>query len=138
MIASKDELTTRADFAERYARSRSDAVMRVEREVIGDVWGACGHTTVAQADLLIERLRLTGDDRLLDFGCGRGWPGLYVAKRTGCEVVLADLPLEGLVLAGLRARDEGVRHTGSVVSSARHFPFKPESFDAIVHTDVLC
>jgi hypothetical protein len=28
--------------------------------------------------------------------------------------------------------------THAVVATARHLPFRPEQFDAIVHTDVLC
>jgi ubiquinone/menaquinone biosynthesis C-methylase UbiE len=38
-----------------------------------------------------------------------------------------------------RADDDGMAaRTQAVVASARHLPFRPESFDAIVHTDVLC
>jgi len=38
---------------------------------------------------------------------GRGWPGLYFAARSGCRVVLADLPLEGLRVAAGRAAAGG-------------------------------
>jgi hypothetical protein len=44
---------------------------------------------------LARELHLSAADRLLDLGSGRGWPGLYLAARTGCAVVLTDLPLEG-------------------------------------------
>jgi ubiquinone/menaquinone biosynthesis C-methylase UbiE len=75
----------------------------------------------------------------LDVGTGRGWPGLHLAARSGCQVVLADLPLEGLRVAAARAQAEGLAARASgVVTAASGLPFHQGSFDAIVHTDVLC
>jgi SAM-dependent methyltransferase len=136
-MSSKDEKEARADFAARYSRHGA-VVDEIESRVIGEVWGANGFTTKEQADALAERLRLDARSRLLDVGSGRGWPGLYLSKATGCEVVVTDMPLEGLVRAGDRAEIEGVRLLGGVAASARDLPFKPHSFDAVVHTDVLC
>jgi ubiquinone/menaquinone biosynthesis C-methylase UbiE len=81
---------------------------------------------------------LTPEKLLMDVGTGRGWPGLYLAKRTGCEIVLSDLPIEGLQHALGRAEAESVTPLGAVVASARNLPFEKNSVDAIVHTDVLC
>jgi cyclopropane fatty-acyl-phospholipid synthase-like methyltransferase len=47
---------------------------------------------MAQADTLAGELRLSAGDRLLDLGSGRGWPGLYLAASSGCQVVPSDLP----------------------------------------------
>lgn len=137
-MATKDEQTARLDFSQRYAAPTTDVMGAIERAVIGADWGANGYTTVAEADLLARRLRLSSSMRLLDIGTGRGWPGLYLAKKTGCEVVVTDLPIEGMLVAEPRARREGVALIGGVVSSARRLPFRPRTFDAIVHTDVLC
>ena len=137
-MVTRHELDVRADFGQRYSGPRARVVRDVERAVIGAAWGANGFTTVAQADELARRLDLGPGRRLLDVGSGRGWPGLYLAARTGCDVVLTDLLPEGLVLARRRARRERVRWRGAVVASARDLPFAPASFDAIVHTDVLC
>jgi cyclopropane fatty-acyl-phospholipid synthase-like methyltransferase len=126
------------EFTGRYGIGTPDVLGEIERRVIGDVWGACGFTTRAQADELAQRLALTAETRLLDIGAGRGWPGLYLAKRSGCEVVLADQPIEGLRIALARAERERLRLLACVAASARDLPFRPESFDAIVHTDVLC
>jgi SAM-dependent methyltransferase len=138
MRSSQDERDAHADFAARYAAPRTDVIDEMERNVIGDVWGANGFTTVAQADVLAEYLELAPGRRLLDVGTGRGWPGLYLAKRTGCDVVLTDLPIEGLLFGTDRAARERLSLFGAVVASARHLPFASSSFDAIVHTDVLC
>jgi 2-polyprenyl-3-methyl-5-hydroxy-6-metoxy-1,4-benzoquinol methylase len=84
-------------------------------------------------------LGLSATDRLLDIGTGRDWPGLYLAARTGCRVILTDLPLEGLRVAANRATAEGLAAGAAmVVAAASGLPFRAGSFDAIIHTDVLC
>ena len=136
--SSKFEREKRVEFAERYSLGHSEVLETIEREVIGGDWGANGYTTLAQADELAERLELDASKRLLDVGTGQGWPGLYLAKKTGCEVVLTDLPIEGLRAASTRARNERIRALGTTVCSARHLPFRDRSFDALCHTDVMC
>jgi hypothetical protein len=139
MAPSRDEREARDVFAERYGRRRSDATRDLERLVTGSDFGANGYTTVAQADLLAQRLDLGEGRRLLDVGSGRGWPGLYLSKATGCTVTLTDLPYEAMSIASDRARSEGLSgRAHMVVSTGRRLPFGRASHDAIVHTDVLC
>lgn len=138
MMPSKDERAAREQFTDRYGVGTADVLDEVELRVIGDIWGANGFTTRDQADALVDRLALSPETLLLDIGSGRGWPGLYLAKKSGCEVVVTDLPVEGLSIGRARAERERVRLMACVASSARDLPFRPESFDAIVHTDVLC
>lgn len=139
MRRSRDEREAEADFRERYGRASSDATRVLERMVIGSDFEASGYTTLAQADLIAERLRLREGERLLDVGAGRGWPGLYLSKVTGCSVVLTDLPQEGLRTARRRAGGEGIGdRVATAAASARRLPFAGGTFDAIVHTDVLC
>ena len=139
MAPSRDEREARDLFAERYGRPSSGATQDLERLVIGSDFGANGYTTLAQADLLAERLDLGEGKRLLDVGSGRGWPGLYLAKKTGCTVTLTDLPQEAMRSAAHRAGKEGISDRAHVtVASARHLPFALASHEAIVHTDVLC
>jgi ubiquinone/menaquinone biosynthesis C-methylase UbiE len=135
----RDEQQARALFQQRYGNCPSPTARRIEQRVIGGDWGANGYTTMTQADALAAGLGLSAGDRLLDLGTGRGWPGLYLAARTGCRVVLADLPLEGLRVAADRAAAEGLAaRVGVVVAAASGLPFRAGSFDAVIHTDVLC
>lgn len=136
--SSKYEREKRAEFGERYMLGQSGMLDGIERAVIGADWGANGYTTIAQADELAQRLELDASKRLLDIGTGQGWPGLFLAKKSGCEVVVTDLPIEGLPRAVIRAEQEQIRAMGAVVCSARRLPFGDRSFDAVCHTDVLC
>lgn len=138
-MVSRQEHEARARFADRYRESRVDVVRAIERAVIGGDWGANGYTTVAQADRIAELLELGPSSLLLDIGAGRGWPGLYLAARTGCSVVLSEVSREGLDVASSRSRTEGLSaRAWSVQASARDNPFRDATFDAIVHADVLC
>lgn len=125
-------------FSERYGQPVSDAAAAVERAAIGGNFGASGYTTLAQAGALAERLELRPGVRLLDVGAGRGWPGLYLAAQTGCDVVLADVPEPGLRAALASAQGQGLLPRSSIVmASGTHLPFRGRSFDAVVHTDTL-
>ena len=138
-MPSRDERTATKLFTERYGRAVTDGTRELERLVIGADWGANGYTTLAQARMLGELLELGPGRRLLDIGSGRGWPGVYLAKETGCEVAVTDLPLQGLHQSMRRAATEGIDgRVWAAVSSARHLPFRDQAFDGIVHTDVLC
>lgn len=138
-VRHRDEQWARDNFTERYQLPCCGAAELVEQQVIGSVWGANGFTTRAQADELAVRLALRPGLRLLDLGAGRGWPGLYLAERSGCSVVLADLPYDGLATAVVTARDRGLAaQTSAIVASARDLPLRSGAFDAVVHTDVLC
>ena len=138
-MSTRDEREARSNFAERYAIPTADVNAWVEQAVIGAVWGANGYTTVDQADELARRLRIGPGSRVLDVGTGRGWPGVYFATHMGCTTVGTDLPLGALAVAACRARTEIVDDRVALVAAASaNQPFRPGSFDAAVHTDVLC
>lgn len=119
--------------------SSTDAPIRLEQAVFGSDYGADGWATVEQVDDVACRLGLEPGRRLLDIGTGRGWPGLYLAKTTGCAATLTDQTDEGLCGALARAHRDGVTESIlTVASTAQALPFRSSSFDAIVHTDVLC
>jgi cyclopropane fatty-acyl-phospholipid synthase-like methyltransferase len=135
----RDEQWAHDNFTQRYRLATSGAAAEVERQVIGAVWGVNGYTTRDEVDELGDRLSLTPQSKLLDLGAGRGWPGLYLAARHGCYVVLSDLPHEGLVIALRTARQRHLASRASaIVASARLLPLRSGTFDAVVHTETLC
>jgi methylase of polypeptide subunit release factors len=138
-MATRQEKDANARFSQRYGEERGDVVRAIELAVIGGDWGANGYTTIAQADQLADTLQLGAGSIVVDIGAGRGWPGLYLSSRTGCSVVMTDVPVEGLASARERAQREGLDDRAwPVNASARDLPFRAGTFDAVVHTDVLC
>jgi protein-L-isoaspartate O-methyltransferase len=136
-MPTKEEVDVIQRFGRRY-RVSAPVTIELERAVLGSDYGANGYTPLAQAEMLIRILALRTGERLLDVGAGCGWPGLYIAGQTGSDVVVTDLPVHGMRRARERIRSDGLKSSAAVVSTARHLPFRAESFDAIVHTDVLC
>jgi cyclopropane fatty-acyl-phospholipid synthase-like methyltransferase len=125
-------------FSQVYGRPQTQAELATEREVFGANEGICGYTTVAQADALATRLTLRPGMRLLDIGAGRGWPGLYLARTTGCQVVLSDLAMPALREGMRRAHRHRLQERSSfLAASGTHPPFRAKAFDAIVHADIL-
>ncbi|TMG93215.1 MAG: hypothetical protein E6H76_00330, partial [Betaproteobacteria bacterium] len=92
-----NELVCRYD---KYAELHRSAAMRdLERSVCGCAYGSTSWTTRPEAERIAQLLELRPAVKLLDVGAGTGWPGLYLAELTGCDVVVVDLPLGGLRLA---------------------------------------
>ena len=114
-------------------------MLDIERAVCGCDYGGTGWTTRHEAERVAQLLRLDAGTRLLDLGAGSGWPGLYLARITGCDVALVDIPLEALRIAATRV---GIEHLAGecwlMVADAAALPLRSAAFDAIGHSDVLC
>ena len=132
-----NELVCRYD---KYAELHRSAAMRdLERSVCGCAYGSTSWTTRSEAERIAQLLELRPAAKLLDVGSGTGWPGLYLAQLTGCDVVVVDLPLGSLRLALERATADSLREQCEVVAAdGAALPFKDASFDALSHSDVLC
>ena len=124
------------DFELAMRRHRKPVESLVGREVYGTDDPVYGYTTPAQAEALADRLTLRPGMRLLDIGAGRGWPSLHLAKISGCQSVLSDVPAVGLREAMARAQAGNIP-AEFVRASGERPPFRPASFYAVVHTDVL-
>src|SRR4029079_18213579 len=108
MVTTRTETDNIERFADRYRLCCSPVRLDIERDALGADYGSTGYTTRIQADDLARHLDLRTGDRLADIGSGSGWPGLYLARTTGCVVTGTDLPLDGLRNARDRARRDGL------------------------------
>lgn len=142
-VSGPDAAPTAADlrdeFAAQYRLAQAPVLLEVERLVCGSDYGCTSWMTRDEADALGRLLRLAPGRRLLEVGAGSGWPGLHLARTTGCDVALIDVPAEGLCIAADRAAAEGLagRCTLAAADGAA-LPFADATFDAVSHSDVLC
>jgi len=136
---SPEEAEVLARFAWQYPLCQAQTMLEIERDVCGCDFGSTGWATKEEAEQIGTLLELAPGKRLLDLGAGSGWPGLYLASRSGCEVALADIPVEGMRIAAERAAADGLAgRAWAVASDGTALPFADASFDAIEHSDVLC
>jgi ubiquinone/menaquinone biosynthesis C-methylase UbiE len=73
---------------------------------------------------------LAGCRRVLDVGCGEGWPSLYIA-RTLPQVVGVDVSPEHIALARNTARIMNMDNVRFEVANIENLPFAEQSFDAV-------
>ena len=113
--------------------------LAVERAVCGSDYGGTSWTTMAEAKQVAAMLGVGPGDRLLEVGAGSGWPALYVAQETGCDLVMSDIPHLGLGAALARAASDGLAGGyWAAAADGGKLPFADASFAAISHSDVLC
>ena len=139
MACSPEERAQRERLERLYVQGQAPVMRAIERRVCGCDHGGSSWTTRDEADRISVMLGLRPGRHLLEVGAGSGWPGLYLARRTGCDVTLVDLPFSGLRIAAKRALAEGLPGTClTALADAACLPFGDASFDAISHSDVLC
>lgn len=134
-----DERAHSERLGRQYQQRQSPVFLEIEREVFGADYGATSWTDREEAERFAGWLGLGPGVRALELGAGSGWPGLYLARLTGCAVTLTDLPPEGLRIASMRAAAEGLsERCPAVVADGVRLPFADAHFDAVFHCDVLC
>lgn len=141
-VTTNDDIATaEAELVDRfkgyYAATDNEALRELERRTLGAAYGGNGYTDVEQVERLVNLLGIGDDDRVLELGSGAGWPGLFIARATGCRVVLSDVPWEGVAWGQSRGRGEGIS-VDAVACLGTEIPFKDASFQGVTHSDVMC
>ncbi len=139
MSRSLDEHALTERFDDLYRLAQRGVMLEIERSVCGCDYGATSWAPLPEARRVGELLGLAPGQRLLDLGAGSGWPGLYLARTTGCDVALVDVPLAGLRIAARRAALDGLDGACWIaLADGAALPFRSGWFDALSHSDVLC
>ena len=127
------------DFEAIYRNAHLPVMEAIERRICGCVYGATSWATRDEAEFIAAAIGLGPGIRLLEVGAGAGWPALYLAARSRCNVTLTDLPASGLRIARERAAADALADQCRIVrADAAALPFADASFDAINQSDVLC
>ena len=97
------------------------------------------HTRGRPATVDLARLLfLTGNERILDLGCGIGGPSRYLAKNFGCHVVGVDLMPEFCRVAAMLAERTGLADKVEYrQADALAVPFDNQSFDVVWSQNVV-
>jgi len=133
------EMELKKHFEGVYLSSKTSPMRSIELQVCGCDFGGNSWTGQEHAESLLKILALGESSKLVDLGAGTGWPGLYLAKQSGCHVTLVDLPEIGLQIARQRAKVEGIEdRVTTLIADAADLPFPDSHFDAISHSDLLC
>jgi SAM-dependent methyltransferase len=127
------------NFARDYEIGQSPLMLKIEQRVRGSAYGATSWTTRAQSEATVHRLGLGTGQCLLEIGAGAGWPALFLATLSGCDIVVTDIPLSGLRVSRARAVSDGLGDRCIVLAAdGAALPFADRTFDHIHHADVLC
>jgi hypothetical protein len=124
-------------FREYYLNTDNEVLRELERRALGAAYGGNGYTDIHQVERLGSILDVDGGDCVLELGSGAGWPGLYIARHTGANVVLSDVPWEGVAWGRRRGHTEGIP-VDAVACLGSEIPFRDGSFEGVTHSDVLC
>ncbi len=122
-----------------YRQGQLPVMRAIESRTCGCAYGATSWATRDEADLIAAVLGLGPRVGLLEIGAGSGWPALYLALKSGCDVTLTDLPVSGLEIALEQAARDGIgARCRALIADVARLPFPDASFDVINQSDVLC
>ncbi|MFD8816452.1 class I SAM-dependent methyltransferase [Streptomyces sp. NPDC059627] len=116
------------------------------QSIYQDVYGAdypseaepFGFVTLSDLRLLAEILAQSHTTHLLDVGCGRGGPGLWIARALDVPLVGVDIIPEAVAAAAERAAGFGMAsRAGFYVASATDTGLPAAGFDGAVSVDAL-
>ena len=84
--------------------------------------------------LLLENIKLIKNSKILDVGCGTGFPAIEIAQRVGntTEVYGLDIWERGLEKAKDKSNNKKVENVKFIKGLSQKIPFKDNFFDEIV------
>ena len=88
------------------------------------------HAGGADLQALVAAARLTGEERVLDIGCGAGHTALAVAPGAA-SVTAVDLTREMLEVAAALARERGITNITFEPADVSALPFPDATFDIV-------
>ena len=129
-------------FTQEFDQPESAVVARIWADVLGDEYPAelapYSYTTRSELQFVADALTVGSRDVLVDIGCGRGGPGLWVAATTGVRYVAVDIAASALDAVARRAERLGLStRVRTMEGSFDSLPLDDGEADAVMSIDAL-
>ena len=129
-------------FTQEFDHPESAVVARIWADVLGDEYPAelapYSYTTRSELQFVAGALAVGSGDVLVDIGCGRGGPGLWVAATTGARYVGVDIASSALDAVCRRAERLGLStRVRTMEGSFDSLPLDDGEADAVMSIDAL-
>lgn len=134
--------TAERRYADFYANQAASVTLRrIYQQVYGDDYPdelqPFGFVTRTDLDRLAEALSLRPGQVLVDVGCGRGGPGIAVARAAGARLIGLDVVDTAIVGAAEAAKRLGLATAQFRRASFTATGLEPASCDAVMSVDAL-
>jgi SAM-dependent methyltransferase len=129
-------------FTREFDQPESVVQARIWADVLGDEYPAelapYSYTTRSELQVIAAALAVGSGDLLVDIGCGRGGPGLWVTATTGARYVGVDIAVSALDAVARRAESLGLgARVRTIEGSFDSLPLDDGEADAVMSVDSL-
>ena len=129
-------------FTREFDQPESAVQARIWADVLGDEYPAelapYSYTTRSELQFVADALAVGTGDVLVDIGCGRGGPGLWVAATTGARYVGVDIAASALDAVTRRAERLGLSApVRTMEGTFDSLPLDDGEADAVMSIDAL-
>jgi len=112
-----------------YKKERSESYRDIFRKVYGDDY---------PEEINPDSFVIGSEKSFIDLGCGRGGPGLWIARETGANYIGIDFSENAIKQAQDRSRDFKIKGTTKFqVGNLYSLNFPTNSFDGAISIDVI-
>lgn len=125
-----------------FQKEKSESLRDIYREVHGEDYpeeaNPDSYATITDLRTITKNLNVGPGKTFIDLGCGRGGPGLWIARETGANYVGIDIAESAIEEAKHRAKDYKIKGNFDFrVANIHSLNFPAKSFDGAISIDVL-
>lgn len=137
-----DAIDWTAVFNEVFSVKASDVQDQIWRESFGDEYPdevrPYSYITRSELAQFVEEMKVDRHSTVLDIGCGRGGPGLWIAAMTGASIIGVDISASALSSARERAAELGLSTRAKYeIGDFASIPVPSDSAEALMSIDAL-
>lgn len=125
-----------------FQKEKSESLRDISREVYGEDYpeeaNPDSYITITDLRTISNNLNVGPGKTFIDLGCGRGGPGLWIARETGANYVGIDIVESAIEEAKRRIKDYKIKGNFDFrVGNIHSLNFPAKSFDGAISIEVL-